>query len=184
MRHATFVLLCLLLITTGTAYTASQSSKSEVERGAYLVRIMGCNDCHTPLKMGPKGPEPDMSRMLTGHPSDLKMPTAPELGHGPWAWSGAITSTAFAGPWGVSFAMNLTPDSETGLGSWSEQMFIEMSRTGRHMGKGRPVLPPMPVASLTAATDEDLRAIFAFLKSLPPVKNRVPDPVDAGQETK
>jgi hypothetical protein len=80
--------------------------------------------------------------------------------------------------------MNLTPDSETGLGSWSEQMFIEMSRTGRHMGKGRPVLPPMPVASLTAATDEDLRAIFAFLKSLPPVKNRVPDPVDAGQETK
>ena len=57
---------------------------------------------------------------------------------------GAATNTAFAGPWGVSFTANLTPDKETGLGKWTEEMFIATMRTGRHQGKGRPMLPPMP----------------------------------------
>src|SRR6185295_12637499 len=90
------------------------TKQEQIARGAYLVTIAACNDCHTPWKMGPKGPEPDMSRMLSGHPHDAQMPPAPKQ-QGPWIWNGAATNTAFAGPWGVSFARNLTPDETTGL---------------------------------------------------------------------
>jgi len=150
---------------------------ARLERGAYLVRTMGCNDCHTPWKMGPRGPEQDMSRALTGHPSDLVMPQ-PKLPDAPWSSVASATNTAFAGPWGVSFTANLTPDPETGLGKWTEEMFIATMRTGRHEGKGRPLLPPMPYFIVGALNDEDIRSLFAYLQSLPPVRNRVPAPVD------
>lgn len=149
-----------------------------VARGAYLVSIMGCHDCHTPWKLGDRGPEPDMSRALTGHPAALVMPPAPALGASPWVWSAAGTNTAFAGPWGVSFTANLTPDKETGLGSWTEEMFIATMRTGRHQGKGRPILPPMPYPVLANLTDPDIKALWAYLQSLAPVSNRVPSPID------
>ena len=155
---------------------------TRIERGAYLVRIMGCNDCHTPLKMGPRGPEPDMARALTGHPADMVMPPAPKLAAGPWGWVGAVTNTAFAGAWGVSFTANLTPDPDTGLGRWTEEMFIATMKTGRHQGKGRPILPPMPVPQLAALNDQDIRDLFAYLQSLPPVRNRVPAPIDPPEE--
>ena len=151
---------------------------ARVERGAYLVRTMGCNDCHTPWKMGPRGPEPDMTRALTGHPADLVMPPAPSLPPGPWSWVAASTNTAFAGPWGVSFTANLTPDADTGLGTWTAEMFIATMKTGRHEGKGRPLLPPMPYPVVASLTDEDIRSLFAYLQSLPPVRNRVPAPLD------
>ncbi|HVL67496.1 MAG TPA: c-type cytochrome [Vicinamibacterales bacterium] len=152
--------------------------KAAIERGEYLVRIMGCHDCHTPHKLGPNGPERDMSRALTGHPQDMTMPPAPKLAEGPWVWTGAGTMTAFAGPWGVSFTANLTPDPETGLGNWTEEMFISAMRTGRHEGKGRPILPPMPYFVVAELTDPDIKALFAYLQSLKPVKNRVPQPID------
>jgi mono/diheme cytochrome c family protein len=155
---------------------------ARIERGAHLVRTMGCNDCHTPWKMGPRGPEPDLSRALIGHPQDLAMPPAPELPKGPWAWVGAATNTAFAGPWGVSFTANLTPDVETGLGRWTESMFIETMRTGRHEGKGRKLLPPMPYWMVGALSDEDIKSLFAYLQSLTPVRNRVPQPIDPPTE--
>lgn len=148
-----------------------------VQRGEYLVSAMGCHDCHTPWKRGPRAPEPDMSRALTGHPADMVMPP-PKLPEGPWLWMGAATNTAFAGPWGVSFTANLTPDDETGLGKWTEDMFITALRTGRHEGKGRPILPPMPWAMIRNLNDDDLKGIFAYLQSLKPVRNRVPAPVD------
>jgi mono/diheme cytochrome c family protein len=91
---------------------------------------------------------------------------------------GAATNTAFAGPWGVSFAANLTPDKETGLGAWTEEMFIATMRTQRHQGKGRALLPPMPASMIANLNDEDLKALFAYLQSLTPVRNRVPTPVD------
>jgi mono/diheme cytochrome c family protein len=159
----------------------SQDQKSTgstpIQRGGYLVGAMGCNDCHTPWKLGPKGPEPDMSRELSGHPADLVMPPAPKPS-GPWTWSGGVTNTAFAGQWGTSFTANLTPDAETGLGKWTAETFIATLRTGRHEGKGRPILPPMPWPMIRTLTDEDLRAVFAYLQSLPPIRNRVPAPVD------
>src|SRR5215212_7892408 len=70
-----------------------QEIAQQVARGKYLVTIGGCNDCHTPLKMGAKGPEPDFSRELSGHPSNVVMPKPPKS-DAPWAWSGAITNTA------------------------------------------------------------------------------------------
>jgi hypothetical protein len=164
-----------------TATTASAAAR--IERGAYLVNAMGCHDCHTPWAVGPKGPGPDMSRALTGHPEGLKMPPPPPL-EAPWAWSASATNTAFAGPWGVSFTANLTPDPETGLGKWTEEMFIATLRTGRHQGRGRPVLPPMPWPMIRNLNDEDLKSIFAYLQSLPPVRNRVPAPIDPPEETR
>ena len=160
------------------APTAPASSDPRIERGAHLVRTMGCNDCHTPWRAGPRGSEPDMTRSLTGHPSDVVMPPAPVLPPGTWGWVGAATNTAFAGPWGVSFAANLTPDPETGLGKWTETMFVQTMKTGRHEGKGRALLPPMPYPIIASLNDEDIRALFAYLQSLPPVRNRVPQPID------
>ncbi len=153
---------------------APASAVSQVDRGRQLVTMMACNDCHTPWKMGPNGPEPDMSRMLSGHPAGLAVPAVPKL-EGAWGWVGAGTMTAFGGPWGISYAINLTPDMETGFGVWTEQMFIEALRSGKHMGKGRPILPPMPWPSYRSASDEDLKAVFAYLQSIPPIKNKVPE---------
>ncbi|HJW52661.1 MAG TPA: c-type cytochrome [Burkholderiaceae bacterium] len=148
----------------------------KLARGKYLVTTSGCNDCHTPWKMGPKGPEPDMSRMLSGHPEDMVLPPAPQP-QGPWIVSAAATNTAWSGPWGVSFTANLTPDAETGLGKWTQRNFSETIRTGRHMGRGRQILPPMPIPMYKSFTDADLEAIFSYLQSIPAVKNRVPEPL-------
>lgn len=151
-------------------------AKARIARGEYLVTIAGCNDCHTPWHMGPNGPEPDMTRMLSGHPEQLVMPTSTGLAGGPWLWAGAVTNTAFAGPWGVSYTANLTPDA-SGLAAWDEEMFIRAIRTGKHMGQSRPILPPMPWPMYRRMTDEDLKAVFAYLQSIPPIVNHVPEPV-------
>lgn len=162
---------------------ASDANAAAVKHGAYLLSTMGCHDCHTPLKMGARGPEPDMTRALTGHPAALVMPKPPALPPGPWLVLSAATNTAFAGPWGVSFAANLTPDKDTGLGAWTEEMFIATMRTGRHQGKGRPLLPPMPYQMLGNLTDADIKDLWAYLQSLTPVSNRVPSPVDPAEES-
>ena len=150
-------------------------SSDLVGGGRYLVTIMGCNDCHTPYKMGKNGPEPDMTRMLSGHPEGLKMPPPPKV-EMPWAMVGSATNTAWAGPWGISYTANLTPDQNTGIGIWTEDMFIRAMRTGKHMGTSRTVLPPMPWPWYAKMRDDELKAMFAYLKSIPPIQNRVPDP--------
>ena len=161
---------------------AAQTSAAEtVVRGKYLVTTSGCNDCHTPWKMGAMGPEPDMSRMLSGHPQDFELPPPPEP-QGPWIVAASATNTAWSGPWGTSFTANLTPDRETGLGKWTLRNFVETIRTGRHMGRGRPVLPPMPIPMYKHFTDADLEAVFAYLQSIPAVSNRVPEPVPPAVE--
>lgn len=159
------------------AAPAALTGSDEVERGRYLVSFAGCHDCHTPFAMGPNGPAPDMSRALSGHPSQMVMPPAPQLPPGPWLVAVAATNTAWSGPWGVSFTSNLTPDRETGLGTWTKQTFIETIRNGRHQGAGRPLLPPMPSVMYAQMTSEDLGAIYAYLRTVPAIPNRVPDPV-------
>ena len=159
------------------AKPAPGTPEAKVARGAHLVTTSGCHDCHTPFKLGPQGAAPDMTRMLSGHPEALVMPPAPKLPAGPWLMTVAATNTAWAGPWGTSFTANLTPDKETGLGTWTARTFIDTIRSGRHMGRGRPLLPPMPAAMYAHMPDEDLEAIFAFLQSIPAIKNRVPQPV-------
>ncbi|HSG64382.1 MAG TPA: diheme cytochrome c-553 [Gammaproteobacteria bacterium] len=155
---------------------ADTSAADQIARGRYLVTIAGCNDCHTPLALGPNGPEPDMTRMLSGHPQTLEMPSAPMLPEGPWLVVSAGTNTAWSGPWGVSFTANLTPDPETGLGKWTFRNFKDTIRSGRHMGRGRQILPPMPIPMYKHMTDDDLAAVFAYLQSIPAVSNRVPEP--------
>src|SRR5262252_2146992 len=125
----TFVAGILLTLAAALiAATQLPQSSNRVDRGKYMVSVLGCNDCHTPLKMGANGPEPDMTRFLSGHPEQMgALPAAKP--QGPWLWAGAATNTAFTGPWGVSYAANLTPDQNTGLGIWTEDMFVRAMRT-------------------------------------------------------
>lgn len=161
-------------LAAAAAFRRQAEAAARVEKGRYLVATHACNECHTPMKMGPKGPEPDSSRMLSGHPESTVLSPAPGM-HGSWVMAGDTTGTAFAGPWGVSYTANLTPDVNTGLGIWSEEMFIRALRTGRHFGTSRPILPPMPWKSFGRMTDEELKAIYAYLRTIPPVTNHVPD---------
>ncbi len=170
------VITQILVSSPALANDSKDLQSQRAVRGKYLVSTSGCMDCHTPFKMGEKGPEFDMSRLLSGHPQMLKMPPAPSLPEGPWLVVSSATNTAHAGPWGVSFTANLTPDPETGLGRWTEKDFVATIRTGRHMGRGREILPPMPIPVYNNFTDADLGAIFAYLQTIPAIKNRVPEP--------
>lgn len=152
--------------------TVDQKQAKRVSHGEYLVNTSGCHDCHTPWIMKANGPAPDMTRMLSGHPESLVMPPPPKL-EAPWVWLGAGSNTAFAGPWGVSYTKNLTPDP-TGLGGWTEKDFIAAIRTGKDRGTGRPIMPPMPIQVYRSFTDEDLKSIFAYLQTIPPIKNTPP----------
>jgi mono/diheme cytochrome c family protein len=160
-----------------SADTGASPSPGKVARGKYLVTIAGCNDCHTPLKMGESGPEPDVSRMLSGHPESVVVTAPAETPKAPWLVTATGTSTAWSGPWGVSFTANLTPDAETGLGRWTVRNFKDTIRTGRHMGRGRPILPPMPIPMYKHMTDEDLEAVFSYLRTIPAIRNHVPEPL-------
>jgi len=160
-----------------SADSEAASTPDKVARGKYLVTIAGCNDCHTPLKMGENGPEPDFSRMLSGHPESVVVKSAARVPDEPWLVTTTATTTAWSGPWGVSFTANLTPDPETGLGRWTFRNFRDTIRTGRHMGRGRAILPPMPIPMYKHMTDEDLEAVFGYLRTIPAIKNRVPEPL-------
>ncbi|MCZ7657839.1 MAG: c-type cytochrome [Xanthobacteraceae bacterium] len=174
-RTVLFAVLATSLLAPATAL--SQEKSAQVKRGEYLVTTGLCHDCHTPLKMGPDGPAPDMSRALSGHPQDFVV-KAPAKTEAPWMAAATHTLTAWSGPWGVSFSANLTPDPETGrLQGLTEEQFIRSMRTGRHQGQGRQILPPMPWPFIGQKTDEDLKAIFAYLRQVTPVKNKVPDPI-------
>jgi len=182
MRYSAALLHCaigLLLFACAEKKPVAQTAE---ERGKYLVTIGGCHDCHTPKIDGPGGkPVLDEKHLLSGHPAKAPYPNwAPDDMKQRNAM--ALTNpmlTAWAGPWGVSFAINLTPDKGTGIAEWSEVSFIQALRTGKHQGQpnGRDILPPMPWENTKAMTDEDLKAIFAYLRSLAPVKNQVPLPV-------
>jgi hypothetical protein len=162
---------------TGAATTSAQTP---IERGRMLVINGACHDCHTPKKIGPRGPEPDMDKMLSGHPEGLTVnePYQPAPGT-PWSIATNDSLTAWSGPWGISFAANLTPDPNTGLrsGVWTEELFIKALRTGKHMGTTRDILPPMPWNYYGQLSDDDLKAIWAYLGSIPGYSNHVPDPV-------
>ncbi len=171
----------LSILTQSCESTSGQNKMTvdeQIQRGKFLMTVGDCNVCHTPKLMTDKGPVPDMTRLLSGHPADSKLPelTSDQLGPDKWFLYNDNLS-AWVGPWGISFASNLTPDKQTGLGMWTEEMFVKAFRTGKHMGEGRPILPPMPWENLALLEDQDLKAIFAYLQSIKPVKNLVPGPV-------
>src|SRR3989442_5159376 len=104
---------------------AAAPKQSPVERGKYMVTVGGCNDCHTPKKLGPNGPEPDMSKELSGNPSTEKLAPVPAGLIAPDKYLTVVKNhlCAWGGPWGVGFATNPTPDKAAGLGSWPQNMF-------------------------------------------------------------
>lgn len=171
--------------TTQTEQKTTEST-DPVSRGRYLTTVGGCNDCHSPKTFGPEGMGLDTTRLLSGHPAGDPLPPVDKKALQPGYWvmfSGDLT--AAIGPWGISYAANLTPDSATGIGAWREIDFVNSLRTGKHMGheNGRPILPPMPWQQIAKFTDEDLKAIYAYLRTIQPVSNRIPNPVPPNEIT-
>jgi mono/diheme cytochrome c family protein len=148
--------LAAALIFTGSLTALGAPDRKAVERGKYLVTLGGCMDCHTPGYFFGK---PDLARFLGGSEVGFEIPG---LG-------------VFHGP-------NLTPDKETGLGTWSEQDIVAALTTGRRPD-GRELAPIMPWRALASLTPTDAKAIAAYLKSLPPVRNKVPGPFGPGEKS-
>lgn len=156
------------------AVTAEISLSELIVKGKKLVTVMGCNDCHSPKVMTAMGPVPDSLRLLSGHPASEPLPEYDKQVLRSYVLFN-MNNTAAIGPWGTSFAANLTPD-QTGIGSWTEEQFIRAMKEGKWKGleNSRSLLPPMPWQSYSHMPEEDLKAIFAYLKSIKPVKNPVP----------
>lgn len=150
-------------------------TQAQIEKGKYLVEIMGCADCHAPKKMTAQGPIPDPDLGLSGHPAKISMGKVVKTQD--WVLFHPM-STIAVGPWGATFSANLTPHA-TGIGSWTEEQFIIAMTEGKSKGirTARPLLPPMPWPNYIHAKKEDLVAIFAYLKSCKPVENAVPQPI-------
>ena len=177
-----FALLVMVFLLVSCA--RKSAGPSAAERGMYLAMAGGCGDCHSPKTFTSAGPAPDVKRLLSGYPAGAKLPEIPKGIFGPAQW-GAITTndmTAWVGSWGVSFSYNLTPHPATGIGNWDEALFIQALRTGKFMGTSRDMLPPMPWQEIGKMTDDDLKAIFAYLRSLPPIENEIPTPLPPSQQ--
>ena len=158
-----------------SATLTSGGYESQVKWGQHLVMSIGCGDCHTPKKLRDRGPVEDSTLLLSGHPS--KMPP-PDVDRKAMESNGLVvtnTLTSWVGPWGISYASNITSDS-TGIGMWSEEQFLFAMRNGKFKGlaNSRDLLPPMPWPSFKNLSDNELKAIFAYLKSTRPIENVVP----------
>jgi mono/diheme cytochrome c family protein len=150
MKRILLALAGAALLLAGIGWSDhGRASGTQVERGKYLVTLMGCGDCHTPGYFFGK---PDMAHMLSGGDVAFEVPG---LG-------------AFVPP-------NLTPDDATGIGKWSKKEIVTAITTGK-IPDGRVLAPPMPWRDFAILTKRDANAIADFLKSLPPVKHPIPGP--------
>lgn len=158
-----------------SAETGAMTPEELASRGKYLVTSTGCADCHSPKIMTDQGPVPDMDRYLMGFPATDSLPAVPEgIANTPWILFNPDL-TAAVGPWGISYAANLTPHA-SGLGTWSLEQFKRAMREGKYKGleNSRPLMPPMPWQNFRNYSDQDLEAIFLYLKTLKPIDNVVP----------
>jgi mono/diheme cytochrome c family protein len=150
-----FPLLAMPALATLCSYSTvaraetAEAGNVQISRGKYLVQFGSCTDCHTP---GYRFGKPDSTRFLGG--SDVGMRV-----------SGLGT---FVPP-------NLTPDKETGLGTWTKQQIMTAIQTGV-TPSGRILAPVMPWHAYAGLTKSDAGAIVDYLKTLPPVKHQVPGP--------
>ena len=168
-RYMTYVsaaaAVTAVLAISAPAAAQQQGGNAAVERGRYLVRITGCHDCHSPKV---QGMTPNLDLALSGRPSTTPLPseTKTEVHASP-------DLTAWTGPWGFSVASNLTPEPTTGIGTrYNEASFIATMRTGKKPN-GTPIMPPMPSEVYQNMTDDDLKAIFAYLRTVKPIRNAV-----------
>lgn len=154
MRYRALGLFALIGLCMGGS-VAADAADNIVKRGGYLAGTMGCNDCHTPGYFAGK---PDMARKLAGSDIGWEMPGL-----------------------GYFYGSNLTPDKQTGIGTWTDAQVIAAIRTGVRPD-GRQLAPVMPWMGFSTLTDDDAKAIVAYLKSLPAVKNMVPGPFGPGEK--
>jgi len=162
---------------TEATVVAEISNDSLIKRGEYLITIMGCHDCHTPKKMTDRGPALDESLLLSGHPAQFPMAKFDTATARNYVLMNPMV-TSFIGPWGASFAANLTSDP-SGIGNWTEDQFKKALKEGKLKGMEgtRPILPPMPWQNFANVQDAEIKAMFAYLKSTKPVNNIVPKPL-------
>jgi mono/diheme cytochrome c family protein len=160
-KYFAFVFVALML-----AAAPALAQQTRVERGKYLVTIAACHDCHSPKVDAQM--TPDAARLLSGRPMTTQPPA-----QGKNDIRSSLDLTAWSGPWGNSYAANLTPDRETGIGArYTEAAFIKTIRTGKKP-EGEELSPPMPWTQYRNMTDDDLKAIYAYLRTLKPVRNFV-----------
>ena len=176
-----FAMFAVLVFTqiscSGKEENKPMSQQELVARGKYLVTTGGCDDCHTPKIYTANGPVPDSTRSLSGFQQGEKLPAFDVKYVAPGNWVATESNfSAWVGPWGISYAANLTPDNATGIGAVTEEMFIKSLREGKVKGVGRPLLPPMPWPTIGQMTDQDLKAVYTYLKSIKPINNEVPQP--------
>jgi hypothetical protein len=174
---ALLMTFCAKPDTSESLASGHQMSDEElIKRGEYLVITSACHDCHSPKVMTDEGPMPDPNRLLSGHPRNETVPAIPPNSSEWIMFSGNLT--AFVGPWGISYAANLTPHA-TGTESWTLDQFKTAIRKGKYKGMegSRDLLPPMPWQMYRTMNDKDLNAIFAYLKSVKPIDNLVPAPI-------
>ena len=177
-RVMTGAMIALAMGATVAMAAGEKPSAEMIARGKELVTHGMCHDCHTPKTFtdGKMGFNYELE--LSGHPAGSQLPPMDKRALQPGYWIlGSSDLTAWVGPWGVSYAANLTPDEQTGTGLWTPEVFIKAMRTGKHMGEGRPILPPMPYQFVGSMSDNDLKSLFAYMHSLKPIKNVVPQPV-------
>ncbi len=185
MKNLSLILSCFILILAiacndnapKNQETASSSNDDIIQRGEYLVNILGCEDCHSPKVFGPNGPEVDVTKRFSGFQAGDKLGKIDTTVLKSWLLFNG-TLTAFVGPWGVSYAANISSDA-TGIGDWKEEQFKLAIREGKFKGiaSERSLLPPMPWQTFKTMKDDDLKAIFAYLKSTKPIHNIVPQVV-------
>ena len=162
---------------TATEKPSFGGYENQVKWGEHLVAIGGCNDCHTPKKMTPRGPVDDSTLTLSGHPEQL---AAPEVDRKATEGKGLVVTqdfTAWVGPWGISYSANLTPD-ETGTGNWTESQFLYAIKNmiSKGLPGSRPLMPPMSMMPVKNMTDDELKAVFAYLRTVKPIKNHSVQP--------
>lgn len=177
--------LLFLSLTAGSCYKPEKTAQKKYSReminlGGQLVNEGKCNFCHSPTIDTEEGSIYDPERILSGHPEESQIPNIPNVPVGSQQWLEFLSnleSTVWAGPWGLSFAANITPDVDTGIGSWSEKNFVNMMKTGKHAGIGRTIMQPMPWDDYRELSDRDLLSIYAYLRTIEPVHNEVPEPI-------
>jgi hypothetical protein len=159
----------LTFIGAACAFNSSQETipadweqTSYIERGNYLVNYLGhCAGCHTPL--APNG-ESDMNLYLSGVPSKY---AGTKVGRSQVA--------GFPGPRGARFyAKNLTPDPETGLGRWSEEQFVQTFKNGVRSDGTKYAVSPMEWNIYANMKEEDVRAMYRYLRTIKAIPNKVP----------
>jgi mono/diheme cytochrome c family protein len=144
-----------VIATLGLVPGYAEAVDAQVARGKYLVTLGACTDCHTPGSFLGK---PDMTRFLGGSDVGFAIPNL-----------------------GVFVGRNLTPDKDTGLGSWTRPQIVAAFTTGKRPD-GRELAPVMPWRAYANLTKADANAIAAYLQSLPPVRHEVPGPFGPSQK--